>query len=500
MSSINKSSIARFVNGRVMAILLLVATATSCATASSEKAWLKFTQVRDAKPNTEIVSAPVTLNGLNTTAAITIEGGEYSVNGGTFTSEPSQVKKGDKLKVKVVSSLEEKGLSRARVHLGDEVADFTVVTEGRRIGINLNEQIGVLSDSVVDVNLPEIQPTWIRGFLDFYSLFDKDTLEPLPEFRNSANIARFIDLKKKGYKMVLSIKWNFKRKHTPTTMPSTAADLKKHQDALIALYNKVWPYVDILVVGNEPFIESPSKKVPSRDQNLVPFYKSMLEATIKYRSASDRKDIPLFLGAFNRLELARFQEASEGLLALAKSTPEVYGIDLHIHHGDTDFAAMKESIDFATTRIRPDQRFISTEFSAMHYWKSKSPRELAPAFIQKYGLPEQMKVHEYLNKVLATDPEPGAVSREEWVDFVEMNPWYNDLQSRYLADAYETFTQSPQFLLANYAFRQGFHGVFDTTRDPWILNAIFVNRTVRLRPDGSYELNRHYHHDFDRLR
>src|SRR5690606_11766614 len=154
----------------------------------------------------------------------------------------------------------------------------------------------------------------------------------------------------------------------------------------------------------------------------------------------------------------------------------------------------------ATARIRPEQRFISTEFSAMRYWRSKTPLALAADFVQKYRLPEHMKVYEYLDKVLKTHPRSGAVTREEWLDFVDMNSWYKDLQSRYLADAYKTFTASPQFLLATYSFRQSFGWKFDPTRDPWILNALFVNQSVKPRADGSYELNKYYHLDFDRLR
>ena len=495
MSSRICSSITKGIRRTVAAALLVITTAAPCAYAE-----LEFAQVRGAAPNSDVISSNLLLVGLDGATPIGIEGGSYSVNDGPFQAEPSRVKNGDKLKIKVRSLSEEKGLARALIALGDKSVDFEVVTAGRPFGINLNEQIGVLSDAVVDVNLPEIQPQWIRGFLDFYSLFDKDTLKPLPEFSESANIARFIDLKRKGYKTVLSIKWNYKAEHTPKTIPSSAEDLIKHQNALLALYEKVWPYVDILVIGNEPFIESPSRKVPSYDNHIVPFYSAMLDATIRYRAESKRKDMPLYLGAFNRLEMPNFQKASVGLLELAKQTPEVIGIDLHIHHADGDFSAMKTSIEYATSRIRPDQRFISTEFSAMHYWKSKTPLELAPEFIVKYKLPKGMKVYQYLDRVLKTHPKSGAVSREEWVDFVEMNPWYQDLQSRYLSDAYKTFTASPQFLLATYAFRQGFHGTFDTTRDPWILNAIFVNRTVQLRSDGSYELNRYYHRDFDRLR
>jgi hypothetical protein len=480
--------------------IMLVAVLGMVAAASYASAALEFPQVRNAQPNTAVVSSSIKLDDLSSLMSISIEGGEYSINNQPFTTKSLRIINGDTLRVKVQTSKEEKGEVVALVHLGKETIPFSVVNAGRPIGINFNEQMGVLTDAVVDINIAQLQPTWARGFLDFYSLFDKNTLEPLPEFADSANIARFIELKKKGYKTVLSIKWNYKAKHTPKAMPSSPESLRKHQDALQSLYDKVWPYVDILVVGNEPFIESPSDKVPSRDQHLVAFYSAMLDATIDYRAHSNRKETPLFLGAFNRLETERFQKASLGLLELAKSTPEVAGIDLHIHHADSDFSAMKTSIDFATARIRPDQRFISTEFSAMHYWKSKTPLALSPAFTAKYHLPEDMKVHQYLNKALATQPKPGAVPHDQWLDFVEMNSWYRDLQSRYLADAYRTFTDSPQFLLATYSFRQGFNGTFDTTRDPWILNAIFVNRTVPLRPDGSYELNKYYHRDFDRLR
>ncbi len=484
---------------RCLATLTFVVLVTT-ALAAPAYAELAFTQVRDVQPDSDVISAPLRLDGISGSTPVSIQGGEYSLNDKPFTSSASVAQNGDRIRVKIHTGIGEKDETVAVVQLGTHSVPFSVVNTGRRIGINFNEQLGVLSDAVIDINIANLQPVWVRGFLDFYSLFDKETLEPLPEFHKSPDIARFIELKNKGYKTVLSIKWNYKAKHTPHVMPHTAEALKKHQEALASLYQKVWPYIDVLVVGNEPFIESPGDKVPSRDDQLVPFYSAMLKTTIEFRKSSQNKDTPLFLGAFNRLELARFQTASEGLLALAKATPEVTGVDLHIHHGDSDFSAMKASVDFATAHIRPDQRFISTEFSAMHYWKSKTPLALAPEFTGKYSLPVDTKVHEYLNDILQQEPKSGAVTRGEWLDFVEMNSWYRNLQKRYLADAYETFTASPQFLLATYSFRQGFHGKFDTTRDPWILNALFVNRTVELRPDGSYELNAYYHKDFDRLR
>lgn len=55
-------------------------------------------------PNTLITSAPVTITGINSPSPITVVGGEYSVNGGTFTSSPGNVVNGNSVRVRHTSS------------------------------------------------------------------------------------------------------------------------------------------------------------------------------------------------------------------------------------------------------------------------------------------------------------------------------------------------------------------------------------------------------------
>ncbi len=146
-----------------------------------------FAEVRDAAVNSEILSSEITLTNINNKTPITIEGGSYSVNGGSFSSAEGLLNKGDKVTLRLKTSGEEKGLSLATATIGEKAYSFKVINAGRKFGINFNEQLAVLSDAAVNVNIPELNPEWVRGFFDFYSMFDKDTLEPTDEFEHSKN-------------------------------------------------------------------------------------------------------------------------------------------------------------------------------------------------------------------------------------------------------------------------------------------------------------------------
>src|SRR5690606_41964328 len=60
--------------------------------------------VDDAVPGAEVISEPFTVSGINAPTPISIDGGQYAVNGGADTSAAGTVRNGDNVRVEVTSS------------------------------------------------------------------------------------------------------------------------------------------------------------------------------------------------------------------------------------------------------------------------------------------------------------------------------------------------------------------------------------------------------------
>lgn len=462
---------------------------------------ITIAEVRDVAAANWVTSAEVVITGINTATALAVNGGEVSVNDGAFTAAATTVRNLDRLRVRLFTAAGEKAATRADLMVGGVGASFVTVNAGRRFGLNFNGAI----DAVVSgerAAVDGLKSQWIRAFYDYF-FFANDPGYP-NRLNNSPRIANLVAMKQAGYQTVVSIKWGFKEAGL-TAMPAVGStEMDTYKARLTALYDRLWPHADIIVVGNEPFIDSPGA-VPSRNPQLLGFYTEMLNHTVNYRANHPtRSSTPIYLGAFNRLAETNWQTASAGLLALANSRAEVAGVDLHIHHLDNSFVEMRNSIQHALSRIRADQKIIATEFSAMRFWKTHNADGLDAGFAARHGLNPAWQVYQYLDHTLTRQAQGQGVAREQWLDFVGSHPWYDELQQRYLADAYRTFiTQAPQqFLLATYGARQQFGAAdrFDAGDDPWVLNGLLLSRTVALLPDGRPQLNKSYHLDFDRLR
>ena len=458
-----------------------------------------FTPQRDVELNSIVISNAVTVTGINVATPISVLNGEYAINDGAFTSSAGTIQNNDSVRVRLSTGSTKKFASSAVLTIGDMEAAFATVNEGPSLGFNLNGAIENYTGPT-KTTIDQLNSRWARGFLDYFFFFDKDNDYP-NRLNNSPKLSNIAELKAQGYQTIISIKWDFK--NPARNMPPPGPLMDTYKARLVELYDKIWDNVDVIVVGNEPFIESPGA-VPSTAFHLRNFYDEMLKTTIEYRAASSRPNTPIYLGAFNRLADSAFQNAANDLLQLARDTPEVTGVDLHIHHLDAGFDEMKTSVNYAKDRLRADQKFISTEFSPMRYWKTHNDDNINADFAQQYGVVPEWKVHEYLNDRLAKQAAGNGVTHAEWLDFVGSHPWYENLQNGYLTQAFNTFmeTAPDQFELATYGVWQQFgnNATFDVGTDPWILNGIIVNRTVAPKADGTFELNKYYHLDFDRLR
>jgi len=79
--------------------------------------------------NAEVTSNPITVSGINAPAAISITGGEYSVNGGAFTSTSGTVTNGAEVRVRAIASSEYSTTVSATLAIGGVSDTFSLTTK-----------------------------------------------------------------------------------------------------------------------------------------------------------------------------------------------------------------------------------------------------------------------------------------------------------------------------------------------------------------------------------
>lgn len=331
----------------------------------------------------------------------------------------------------------------------------------QEVGVNFNGQF----DFIDYDNLQRTETSWVRGFIDFFQFYeDPDKL------KNDQRLLKYQGLKSKGYKTILNIKWNFHNRSFPAP---GSQEMKDYKAFLNLLLNEVWDRTDIIVVGNEPFIESRSAE---RNTSLVSFYKEMATEVNSYREG--KSHVPIYLGSFDNMYLERKRiEGVQELLVFAEKQPWLAGISLHIHHAALGQAS--EAMDYVHNKIRDDQKILITEFSLMKHWRFKMEETIPEAFAEQYGRNKSEMNYQYIDYALK-NPVP----REEWVDFLSNSYWFEN-RTEYLWNVYQLFKSYEKFHVATYAIRQSypFNKDFTSKTDPWLLNGLYANRTVRPDPE-----------------
>jgi len=102
---------------------------TAVAPADTVPDAFAFTAQTDVTRSTVCTSNLVTLAGLNATTTVAISGGEYSKNGGAYTSAAGSAVVGDTLRVQVTSSASYATAAACQLNVGGVPALFSVTTE-----------------------------------------------------------------------------------------------------------------------------------------------------------------------------------------------------------------------------------------------------------------------------------------------------------------------------------------------------------------------------------
>lgn len=331
-------------------------------------------------------------------------------------------------------------------------------------GVNYNETFG----SVRAGELSASKTKWVRGFLEVFNHYDNQDLN------TNDRIAKYLTLKDLGYKTIVNLKFNFKTRPYPAINSSTWNNYIAFIDQIL---DKIIAKTDVIVVGNEPFIES---ETADYNEPLNSFYVAAATRVNQYLTAHNLQR-PIFVGSFDNLYQSDRQSTTGviKLLAWCKSTSWIAGIDLHIHH--TNNPEIATVLNFVNEKIRNDQKIIITEYSLMKWWRSNLNNDLTAEFIAAAHPPAGItKCWQYIDYALK-NPR----TKAEWDTFHQLTPW---LESRkdYMCNSFKLFKANSHFWVATYAVRQSFplNTDFTASNDPWILNSLFTARTVELLPNG----------------
>ncbi|MFE7032675.1 hypothetical protein ACFU9Y_20395 [Streptomyces sp. NPDC057621] len=347
------------------------------------------------------------------------------------------------------------------------------------LGVNFNEEPSGVTPAVLD----DLRTRWVRGFVALPRL---DTVDAA----HQPAIKTLLTLAEAGYATVLSLKFPFQEK--PLPRPGTSAmtaELARVDKALDAVLDKI----DILVVGNEPFLET---RQEDRAGRLNPFYEAVAAHVVSERRKRFGTGCRtgLYMGALNRLEDPAWRTpAVDGWLAHVKATPEIEGVDIHPH-----VSALKDAkayTDYVLPRIRPEQRFLATEFSLVHWWKQHWIDPVPATYADRYGVPGDTLVWQEV-RGSAAHPLP----QERWHDLLMGSPWFASRKD-YLTHQVEQFRATGRLAVATYGTLQQPAMIRDIGPDktPWLLNSLYANLVAQPSENGDKARNPAFYEDFRTL-
>ncbi|KAA9157976.1 hypothetical protein FPZ12_023865 [Amycolatopsis acidicola] len=289
----------------------------------------------------------------------------------------------------------------------------------------------------------------------------------------SASIKALLSAAQRGYRTVLSLKFVYFKQAIPTAGSGAMATASRRLDDVLAA---VLDKVDILVIGNEPFIEC--QDADRGSDRLNEFYETLARQAIAYRDRNGGKT-RLYMGALNHLDQADWRTgATDRWMTFVRDTQALDGTDLHPHLPDV--AAGQAYLDYVVPRLRAGQKFLATEFSLVLFWKKHLKDPVAPAFAKKYGVATGTPVWQVIKSAIA-NPFP----QEKWTDFLSMSHWFSANQT-FLADQVKKFRDTGRLAVAAYGIAQDTPMIdgFGPDSPPWLLNSLFCPYTVQAAADG----------------
>lgn len=348
---------------------------------------------------------------------------------------------------------------------GTDAARVTAPPPVGVLGANFNGDPGKLRFE----QLEDIGATWLRGF---YPMRDADGASE-DEIAGSSQIGTLLTAASRGYGTVLSLKFEYKENPVPTPGSDAWTTAFRRLEKVLPV---VMDKVDILVIGNEPFIES---RHQDRDRRLNVFYEKLARRVIAYRDEHSANKTKLYMGALNHLGSEEERtRAKRRWMSFVKKTKAIEGVDIHPHLADPDGG--QDYLKFVLDRMRPDQKFLATEFSLVNLWLDHQTDPVSADFAGEYEEERGKQVWQVLKGAIDE-----SFTQEKWDDFLAMTPWFKS-NNTFLRDQVERFRSTGKLAVATYGVIQDEDMTtdFTATTQPWLLNSLFCPYTVEDGKDG----------------
>ncbi|CDR13266.1 hypothetical protein [Streptomyces iranensis] len=334
------------------------------------------------------------------------------------------------------------------------------------LGANFNED----PTGVDKAALNALGATWVRGFVLMDTI--KDGTDPL---RQQA-IRKLLELREQGFGTILALKFQFSKKGQTVPSP-TGEEMKAELAAVDEVLRAVLDKVDILTVGNEPFLETHEEE---RLTKLNPFYQEVAKHVIAYR----KKQFPdgcrthLYMGALNHLDDPQMiSDATRDWIEFVNDTPQLDGLDIHPHV--TSAQAAQKYLDYVLPRLDDDKKFLVTEFSLVNHYEKQMTQAIPADFVDAYeedlDITRETKVWQLL-KLAKEQP----FTQKQWNDFLRMSSWFES-HKHFMRDEVRKYRETDQLAVATYGVMQGKAMVtgIDEDKKPWMLNTLYVPFTVQ---------------------
>ncbi|PFG95666.1 hypothetical protein A8924_3021 [Saccharopolyspora erythraea NRRL 2338] len=336
------------------------------------------------------------------------------------------------------------------------------------LGANFNGDPSIMTWD----GLQQAGATWVRGFAEMPDL-DKQNAADNPAVKTLLEAAG------RKYGTVLSLKFPyFPRSHKQIPRPGTDA-----MKADLARLDKVLPLVmdrvDILVIGNEPFIECP--EADWNNGAINDFYETVADYIIQYRAESfPQCKTVLYMGSLNHLDDPKWTgTGTDNWMKYVRGKAEIEGTDIHPHVADPNGA--QAYLDYILPKLG-SKKFLATEFSLVQLWKDHLADQVSAEYADKYKVPKGTRVWQVIKSAL-NEPFP----KERWYDFLRTSPWFEN-NKNYLSEQMKKFRDTGKLAVATYGVGQdaAMSGSdFGPDSTPWLLNSLFASATIKKNPDGA---------------
>jgi hypothetical protein len=286
----------------------------------------------------------------------------------------------------------------------------------QQIGANFNENIENIDASL----LSKAEVKWVRVFVNiprYFLTVDKNGKITGVNNKNIKNFDISPITKLRGYKIILSLKLDFKFKNIGAPEENSIEETYLlNAIKFFLIEKKLGDEINILVVGNEPMWETPNedaKKLGAITNKIITLSNDL--------KISQKWNYEIFTGALNRVSELKKNEIVSEIIKITKENPLVDGIDLHIHTNELTKA--NDDPAYIRNEAQITKKIICTEFSIVRLFEAYNDQPLGIWGTQN-GYPYDMKLYEWLNLIQQKALDKTPIQPEILLDYFNSQSWY----------------------------------------------------------------------------